>query len=529
MTPELPTWVRKRDGRRELFDADKISQALYATTEEAGAANAFLARELTESVLHFLAQENTREPTTAEIADLVEKVVRELGQPELARRFGERHAGKRIRTETTAPRSPPRVAYTFARNESAHDVVKGCLRTYSLHSIFSRDLAAAHDEGWLVLSGLEQPDFLESLVVDPVPHNDGAAPWQQALVQLRQARLWAATLVFDSLEAHLAEHGPQWWQGIVAGLSDTNVAPHRCLFNIAAAAPPPWAVRDDIGPLFDDAKEHRGDGRGTVLELLLTTELPATAMIAWHVQNRDLVSPPRRAALLRALGRSDLIARIAFVFDRADQATCLNVGVDREHPATLMTVGLRLRRFAALPEVDGDLARLLAKLPSLVRMAVSAGSQKRAYLRRRRPELTRGFLLDRARLVVAIEDLTGVVHQLTGATPEQSRLALDAARHIVHTISGAAGAAARTTGLDLVVVQTAQVRHPGSGDSGEALFGQRQAAAKLLEGALDGTIQVVLPPGTVLGEDGLDHLEWALRNSNARRLRLVELAARSGD
>ena len=50
MTPVLPTWVQKHDGRREAFDADKISQSLYAATEAIGSPNAFLARELTDGI-----------------------------------------------------------------------------------------------------------------------------------------------------------------------------------------------------------------------------------------------------------------------------------------------------------------------------------------------------------------------------------------------------------------------------------------------------------------------------------------------
>src|SRR5262249_33463881 len=93
MTPTAPAWVTKRDGRREPFDADKISQSLYAATESIGAANAFLARELADGVLHFLGQENTADTVaTAQIAELVEKVVRELGHPELAQAHAQRES-----------------------------------------------------------------------------------------------------------------------------------------------------------------------------------------------------------------------------------------------------------------------------------------------------------------------------------------------------------------------------------------------------------------------------------------------------
>src|SRR4051794_40712699 len=90
----LPSWVYKRDGRLVPFEPDKISQAMFAATEALGRPDAFLARELTDGVLHFLAQEDgAAVPTTTQLRELVAKVVRELGQPALAQVFadGARH------------------------------------------------------------------------------------------------------------------------------------------------------------------------------------------------------------------------------------------------------------------------------------------------------------------------------------------------------------------------------------------------------------------------------------------------------
>src|SRR5438477_12944923 len=90
--PPTPTaWVRKRDGSRVPFDADQISQALFAATETLGRPDAFLARELTDGALHFLAVESDDDTiTTAQIAELVGKTVRELGQAALAEAFAAR-------------------------------------------------------------------------------------------------------------------------------------------------------------------------------------------------------------------------------------------------------------------------------------------------------------------------------------------------------------------------------------------------------------------------------------------------------
>ena len=53
----LPAWISKRDGRLMEFEADKISQSLFAAGESLNLPDAFTARELTDGVLHFLAAE----------------------------------------------------------------------------------------------------------------------------------------------------------------------------------------------------------------------------------------------------------------------------------------------------------------------------------------------------------------------------------------------------------------------------------------------------------------------------------------
>src|SRR3954470_8498181 len=92
--PAPPTCVLKRDGRMVPFEADRISRALFAASEELGRPDAFLARELADGAAHFLAAECAGQiPTTQQIADAVVKIVRELGQPALAAAFASHRAG----------------------------------------------------------------------------------------------------------------------------------------------------------------------------------------------------------------------------------------------------------------------------------------------------------------------------------------------------------------------------------------------------------------------------------------------------
>src|SRR5438309_9773504 len=93
--PAPPTWVRKRDGRTVPFEADRISRALFAAGEDCGQPDAFLARELADAVVHFLADESDgKVPTTEQIREVVVKVLRELKQHDLVAAF-EDHARRR--------------------------------------------------------------------------------------------------------------------------------------------------------------------------------------------------------------------------------------------------------------------------------------------------------------------------------------------------------------------------------------------------------------------------------------------------
>src|SRR5271170_1486852 len=111
---EAPVWVRKRDGRVVPFEADRISRALFAASESLGQPDAFLARELTDSIVHFLTEQNGHNIlSTEQIADVVITNVRELGHPLLARLF-EDYRQSRISSSAVfaeaAPAALPRPA-----------------------------------------------------------------------------------------------------------------------------------------------------------------------------------------------------------------------------------------------------------------------------------------------------------------------------------------------------------------------------------------------------------------------------------
>src|SRR5437868_10960681 len=86
--PPPPAWVRKRDGRLVPFDADRISRSVFAAGESVGQSDPFLARELADVAVHFLADESEGSvPTTEQVREVVAKVLRELKQHALAAAF----------------------------------------------------------------------------------------------------------------------------------------------------------------------------------------------------------------------------------------------------------------------------------------------------------------------------------------------------------------------------------------------------------------------------------------------------------
>ena len=135
-----------------------------------------------------------RTPTTIQIAELVAKVVRELGQPALAVAFTEhglrRERGPRPAPATAdVPQAPGRAA-----GAPLDEVLSDCARRWTLQTVFARDLAAAHADGLLTLTGLEVPGELAGCVLGP-PGEEGL------LAAVEKARRFAGDfLVLDGPE-----------------------------------------------------------------------------------------------------------------------------------------------------------------------------------------------------------------------------------------------------------------------------------------------------------------------------------------
>lgn len=423
-----PAWVSKRDGRLEPFDADKISRSLFAATESLGQPNAFLARELTDGVVHFLKAEfENAIPSTAQVTELVAKVVRELGQPVLAQAYlasGQRSAVSNQPTPESG-RVVRAVGPTLAQIGQWIDaegspaglprrVGQACLREYSLREVFTRDLVAAHEEGLLTLTGLEAPAELYGYQLQVQPTT---ARGLVCLVEEARA-IVGGVLALDGLDYALwSEPEEGTLADLVHELERTGL---RAVVNLNCAAPPRWASDLAEGPLFGPAPPGQPPILDAVRDAWLGqwAVLPAgvPVRVDWHLSDQDIAEDNRgrlTGLVRRALGGLPL----TFVFDRPRRPVALAEGLDRQHPGILLVVGLHLPALRARQGPSADAAGYLPKLGSLARLALSAGVQKRDFLRRHgegRPGLRRGFLLERALLVVVPVGLEAVVRTLVG-------------------------------------------------------------------------------------------------------------------
>ncbi len=556
-----PAWVYKRDGQLVPFDADKISRALFAASEDLGRPDAFLARELADGVVHFLTLESEgTTPTTEQIAEIVIKVVRELGQPALAEafaRFAHERTRSSVKSKTVESRTSSEIVLRFARGTPLSTVLPSCLREYTLQSVFTRDLAAAQSAGLLTLSGMEIPNELAGCLLGP-PLN----VHEVLIGSIEESRHFVGRFVaIDGPEYLLASQRRlstgEFVRDLAIGLRLTGL---QGIVNLNSNAPPSWAGELAEGPLFaanqrtlqgEQLRELADELAKALLHLARAIPRPGDLRIDWHLSERDFTTESGLRERLRQLAKLALEgASLAFVFDRPRRPAALAEGIDRQHPAVLLSVGLDLPQLALQPGIDGDPAKFLSKLGSLARLALSAGVQKREYLRnlertRRRPTpdapaLTSGFLLDRARLLVAPLGLDYVVHSFVKKSLSAGGAALDFAKQIIQRLRDVLRQDGRITHLDTCLdgpfrFYFDDAAEPGDGwptaENVAGLTGWNATAplksqlrsAGILHGIAEhGTLALFLPEDEKLSpEQIVGWLQTAWQQTDVIRLRLV--------
>ncbi len=449
----LPIWIYKRDGRLAPFEADKISQSLFAAGESVGRPDAFTARELTDSVLHFLSAElNGAIPHTAQVADMVTKIVRELGQTVIAQAYAD-FAGRRalvqlpleepksiqpqvkIEKPESRPDLPiPAALATVNPNSLVRIVAAPRLQDYSLHEIFTRDIAAAHREALITLLGLEWPFEMQG----------GILPWSQSgqlARALEESRAGVGQFIAldgpefggPGADSSLGAADTAWVPDFLFGLRSTGLC---AIVNLNIAAPPPWAQSLAAGPLFDTGPaptfyESGATGAEKLLNLLCS-QANESVHVHWHLSEPDWLSKnePRMARLAKHILNG---APITIVFDRPHRPISLAEGLDRRQSSLLISVGLHL---PGLIRQLGDRATpelFLQKLGSLARLAITAAVQKRRFLNRYRRHRS-AFVVDRARLAIVPVGLESVTRALTGHAILPGTHGADFAFRIIHCL-----------------------------------------------------------------------------------------------
>jgi hypothetical protein len=529
VSPALPSWITKRDGRLVPFEPDKISQALFAVSEELQQPNAFLAREMADGVLHFLTAElEGAIPTTGQIAEFVTKVVRELGHPSLAHAFAD-YARRRAERPAQFRRAdaPRNVALHFNTADDLSTVLHDCARAYGLQAVFTRDLLAAHDDGLITLHNLAAPFELAGQAPELSLERVGSL--LERLLDLRQ--IVAGVVALDGPEFLLglddgsAEH---FVRELTLGLRATGL---RAVVNLNVSSPPAWANDLAAGPLFSQRQRVPDASRRALLADALQIALAQAdgIRVDWHLSEQDFDNGS--VERLQRVASRALDIPLTFVFDRPRQVIALAEGIDRQHPVLLVQVSLNLSRLAEHPGLAGQFDLFLRKLGSLARLALSAGVQKRDFLRRRagaRPAVARGFVLDRARLLVIPVGLEAVVRGFTaqGLCEERS---LSLARRIVQRLDEVLRSDGRTCLLDVclggpaeMMPETCEVSGLTTWDATTMVKDQLKSSGALHSEAGGGTAAVLLPeadcptPGQIA-----DWLRWAWNQTALLRVRFV--------
>jgi hypothetical protein len=551
------TWVHKSDGRLVPFEADRISHDMFTATERLGKPDAFLARELTDSILHFLSQETEGSiPTTAQVAEVVVKVVRELGHPLLAQAFAQRSvaACSALPTEaepssTQQSRLGPSVAEVeqllsapSGPTHAAWELSRACLSSYSLQAVFSRDLVRAHADGLLILGNLDSPLELAGFVLEASQVDQDGLRLAELVLQARGTA--GDYVVLDSPEYGLSgAAGVEFTQQLLLGLRATGL---KAIINLNTDLPPPGARDVTEGPLFAAqrqpiTREERAPQAEALLESLLAQPLDNISgqlRVDWHLNQGDFDSDQSQP-LLRVAKRA-IEETVTFVFDRPRRPILLAEGLDRQNHATLMTIGLNLPRLAEQPAVAGQPDLFLKKLGSLVRLAVSAAIQKRDFLRRHisaRPNLGRGFLLDRARLVLVPVGLEAVGRRYRNENLCAGGAGLQFARQIIVRLGEAVRQESHHRSLDICIDSAdrlvfgtspddqwndAQVAGLTPWDPQASWQQQLRAAGQLHAETKTGTAAILMPSGQALSSlPVVDVLRQAWQQGDIARLRFV--------
>lgn len=412
--PPLPAWIMKKDGRIVPFQEDHICKDLYETAVKLGKPDPFLARELADATSYFLASENPGATLKQEdVIFAVTRTVREFGHPDIALKYPEfaykvefGQGSVEVETELFPGRNV-KTLQEFNRDKM-------------LNSVLTPDLAAGIQEGWIQMEGISFPDGL--LAASWVKED-----WLDMVLQSPKEfisgikNLAAKQIHFEGAE-FLALEQPRIDRKLLkTALSVMDVCLEATgamgVLHLNFPKAPLWFQGLNYGPLFQPEMQSNKEKAFLLTRAFLDAWIEA--------------SPKRLKMHWHQIG--DLDANVKPVFDYLSQNThnwafsrLAKSGPDylsnKPDRNVLDKISLRLDKLAKACMRKGILHKFGIRLPSLVRLGISAGIQKRAFIRkieieRRQNEemkvnLGAGFLLEKARLIITPKGLPELLENI---------------------------------------------------------------------------------------------------------------------
>jgi hypothetical protein len=369
--PGLPNWIVRPDGGREPFDAEAIFRGLFRATARLGSPDPFRARELADAVLHFLVESDPGETAGSDaIRDVTVKVTRELGQVSLA-------------AALSAVSAPP-------EDWGAHPP----------------EIAVAERNGLLTRGNIDTSLKLAGSVLAPRPPDGGGDGTGMAQALAAAGAHTGHFVAIDGPEFLFSDVTSRemiraWPRALGDGLRRSGLF---AVVNLNCRTSPPWAIGPSGGLFAEQAKERLARQRADACDAILgeIAMRPVGVRIDWHLSDADF-QPEQRERLVRVCECIQKGVYLALVMDRPRRPIALAEGLDREHAAVFSVIGVRvdaLARHLASTGRRGEEA-LIQALPALGSLARSAGNARLRWLRNHAgPDVTRGFSLDRARLLV---------------------------------------------------------------------------------------------------------------------------------
>jgi hypothetical protein len=453
-----PNLIRHSDGTEEPFDPNRLHHLLFRATQLHGQADAFLSRELTDSILHFLAERaDGGILTTAETVEVATAVLRELGHLSLAQAVQETVLLEKHRRVNAAAVSLPSSACGLAIQqrqqmpELAWQLARDAATTFSLEEVYPPHLVAAHREGLVTLGQLSSPRELAAVVM--------RWPETNLLAFLRlQRNLLGEEIVFDSPEAEwpLLQAAPDergsWLHELAAA---AQVLGLRVALHLNCRTLPAWAGEADP-PLFPSQLSALAERQAALREefLHLGAQFPTTCRLFWHYAGESAADTLTGEVLPRLLNHTQAGAEVTLVQDQPRQEIRLHQGLDRRLGALLQTVEVHLEVLAQRQGRLLSLEAFLGKTLSLARLALCAAKIRRDFLRRWRLPDWPAFLLEHAHVCLRLHGLEKV-RDLLADTVSVEEVHHALAPRFLAAVAREARLLSLTTVVEVVQVDTA--------------------------------------------------------------------------